>query len=103
MRFHKEGRLIRWLPRKYAVSRGQSFGKTAQGPIRNRKSVISIGVARIEVDGAAPLRNRVVPMPNPALDKGDRFDNINVIGKILFSLLEFRERTCDVIATRLLL
>src|SRR5437867_1440637 len=30
-------------------------------------------------------------MPKPPLDKGDRKDNINVIRKTLFSLLEFRE------------
>ena len=48
-------------------------------------------VARIELDDAAQRHDRLVPMPKPPLDKADRFDDINVIRKSLFSLLEFRE------------
>src|SRR5438132_14431508 len=56
-----------------------------------RSMLISTDVAKIALDDAAPPRNRLVPMPQPPFDKGDRFDHVNVIRKTLFSLLEFRE------------
>src|SRR4029450_5413773 len=52
--------------------------------------LISIDVARIELDDAALRHDRLVPMPKPPVDKADRFDDVNVIRKPLFSLLEFR-------------
>src|SRR5438552_13420734 len=51
---------------------------------------LPIYVARIELDGAAQRHDRLVPMPKPPLDKADRFDDVNVIRKTLFSLQEFR-------------
>ena len=96
LRFHNEGICIRRFPRKDAVKRGESFGKTAQLTISKREIVISIGVARIELNGAAQPRNRLVPMPKPSLDIGDRTGDINVIWKALFSLLEFRERPGEI-------
>src|SRR5258708_2220925 len=59
--------------------------------MRNRERVISIGVARIELNDTTELVNRLFLMPKPALDEGDRIDDINVIRKTLFSLLEFRQ------------
>src|SRR4029450_5387009 len=53
--------------------------------------LISIDVARIELDEAAQRHDRLVPMPKPPLDKADRFDDINVIRKPPLGLLEFRE------------
>src|SRR5207237_4999977 len=58
--------------------------------IRNRESDGGIGVARIELNSATQLGNRLVPMPNPPLDERDRYDDVNVIRKTLLSLLEFR-------------
>ena len=48
--------------------------------------------ARIKLNEAALLRDRLVPMPKPPLEGSDRFDNISAIRKTLFGLLEFRQR-----------
>jgi len=58
--------------------------------------VISIDVVRIELDGAAQPRNRLVPMPKPALNKGNRFDDVNIVRKTLLGLLEFCERPDEI-------
>src|SRR5205814_9371579 len=70
--------------------------KAAQDQIRHRESVTGVEIARIKLNGAAQLRNRLVPMPKPPLDKGDRENNINVIRKTLFRLLKFREPSGEI-------
>ena len=49
-------------------------------------------VARIKLNEAALLSDCLVPMSEPPLEDSDRFDNISVIRKTLFGLLEFRQR-----------
>ena len=56
-----------------------------------RERVISIGVARIQLNDTTEPVDRLFPMSYPSLDKGDRIGDINVIRKALFSLLEFLE------------
>ena len=51
-----------------------------------------MGAARIKLNEAALLRNCLVPMSKPPLEDSDRFDNVSVIRKTLFGLLEFRQR-----------
>ncbi len=53
-------------------------------------------VARIKLNGAALLRNRLVPMPKPPLECSERFDNISAVRKTIFGLLEFRERRSEI-------
>jgi hypothetical protein len=48
-------------------------------------------VARIKLNGAALLSNCLVPMSEPPLQRGDRFDHIVAIRKTPFGLLEFRQ------------
>ena len=55
---------------------------------------LPVDVARLA--GGAEPRDRLVPMPDPSLDKGNCIDDINVIRKTLFSLLEFRERPGEI-------
>jgi hypothetical protein len=49
-----------------------------------------LDVTRIELNDAVQPRNRLVPLPNPPLDKGDRSDHVNVIRKTLLGLPESR-------------
>ena len=49
-------------------------------------------VARIKLNGAALLRDCLVPMPKPPLERSERFDNISAVRKTLFGFLEFRQR-----------
>src|SRR6266496_2665993 len=49
-------------------------------------------VSRIELDDTTESANRLFPMPKPALDQGNRSDQINVIRKTPLALLEFRQR-----------
>src|SRR5260370_41597242 len=63
----------------------------AQGGVRKSENVISIDIARIELDGAAQRPDRLVPMSKPPVDDADRIGDINVIRQVLLGLLEFRE------------
>src|SRR6266704_2979755 len=49
-------------------------------------------VARIKLNGAALLRDCLVPMSKSPLESCHRFDNISAIRKTFFGLLEFRQR-----------
>src|SRR5437763_982385 len=68
-----------------------NLGKTAHAAICRRENEGGIDVARIELDGATLRRDRRVPTSKPPLDKTNRFHDIKVIWKALFSLLEFLE------------
>jgi hypothetical protein len=52
-----------------------------------------MGVPRIKLNESALLRNCLVPMPQPPLENGDRFDDIRAVRKTLLRLLEFCQRS----------
>src|SRR5206468_4703625 len=49
-------------------------------------------VARIKLNDAALLCNRLVPMSKPPLERCHRFDHISAVRKTFLRLLEFRQR-----------
>src|SRR4029077_3939133 len=60
------------------------------------ESIRGINIARIKLNGATQLGNRLVPTPKPPLDKGNRSDGVNVVRKTLLGLLKFRQRPGEI-------
>src|SRR5207248_7481850 len=66
-------------------------------PTCQREITGDINVARIKLNGATQLGNRLVPMPKPPLDQGSPSDDVKVVWKTLLGLLKFRQRPGEIV------
>src|SRR5205809_666885 len=73
------------------------FGETGHGPTCQREFTGGIDIARIKLNGATQLGNRLVPMRKAPLDQGNRSDDVNVVRKTLLGLLKFRQRPGEIV------